>query len=103
MKHNILTILFAFGMLMAAPAAMKANCNIEITNIDFGQPTITFAGGVLHVSNAAGQTVVVYNIVGQKVFEAKIDTNDKRFDLSLPANCYIVKVGNVARKISVRR
>lgn len=52
---------------------------------------------------AAGLVVSVYNIVGQKVYECKLDSNDKRIELSLPSNCYIVKVGSMARKISVKR
>lgn len=103
MAKYLLTIICAIGMLMGASMDVCANQNIEIVSLDVFQPTISFVNGTLRVTGAAGQTVVVYNIVGQKVFEAKIDSNDKRFDLSLPTNCYIVKVGSVARKISVRR
>ncbi len=103
MTKKILTVFLMAGMLMGSSLVVNANPNIEIVSLDFIQPTITYANGSLHVVGAAGQVVVVYNIVGQKVFEAKIDSNDKRFDLSLPSNCYIVKVGNVARKISIKR
>ena len=103
MTKQLLSIIFVAGMLMGAPINMRANQNVEIVSLDLLQPTISFVSGTLHVTGAAGQMLVVYNIVGQKVFEAKIDSNDKRFDLSLPSNCYIVKVGSVARKISVKR
>lgn len=32
----------------------------------------------------------------------KIDGQDKRYTLNLPKGCYIIKVGNVVRKISIR-
>lgn len=81
----------------------KADPIIEVNAIDFNQVNINYSNGVLHVTGASGMVVSVYNIVGQKVFECKVDGNDKRFELSLPANCYIVKVGTLARKISVKR
>ncbi len=104
MVKNLLTILFAVGMAMAVQtASAKADPIIEVNSIDFNQISINYYNGSLHITGASGLTVTVYNIVGQKVYEAKIDGNDKRIDLSLPANCYIVKVGTVARKISVKR
>ena len=81
----------------------KTDPIIEINAIDYNQVSINYMNGSLHITGASGLTVAVFNIVGQKVYEAKIDSNDKRIELSLPANCYIVKVGTVARKISVKR
>jgi len=31
-----------------------------------------------------------------------VEGQDKRFDLNLPKGCYIVKVGKVVRKISIK-
>ena len=49
-----------------------------------------------------GQTLEVYNIAGVKVMAIKVEGQDKRFDLNLPKGCYIVKVGKVVRKISIK-
>lgn len=103
MRKTILNILLVTVMLMGTSVAVQADPIVEVNSIDFNQVGVTYSNGVLHVTGAAGLVVSVYNIVGQKVYECKLDTNDKRIELSLPSNCYIVKVGNMARKISVKR
>lgn len=103
MTRKLLYILFASAMLMVGNFKAAADPIIEVNAIDFNQVGISFYNGVLHITGAAGLSVSVYNIVGQKVYEGRIDSSDKRIELNLPANCYIVKVGSVARKISVKR
>lgn len=103
MTRKLLYILFASAMLMGGNFKAAADPIIEVYAIDFNQVGISFYNGVLHITGAAGLSVSVYNIVGQKVYEGRIDSSDKRIELNLPANCYIVKVGSVARKISVKR
>ena len=103
MTKHLLTILLAGLMMLGVQTSVQADPIVEVSSIDFGQVTINYNNGVLHITGATGLTVSVYNIVGQKVYEGKIDGNDKRIELSLPSNCYIVKVGTVARKISIKR
>lgn len=103
MTRKLLYILFASAMLMGGNFKAAADPIIEVNTIDFNQVGISYYNGVLHITGAAGLSVSVYNIVGQKVYEGRIDSSDKRIELNLPANCYIVKVGSVARKISVKR
>lgn len=101
-KHLLYTTIF-LALLGGVCTQAKANPIVEVNVVDFNQVTITYSNGVLHVTGACGLTVSVYNIVGQKVYEGKIDSSDKRIELNLPSNCYIVKVGTLARKISVKR
>lgn len=103
MTRKLLYILFASAMLMGGNFKAAADPIIEVNVIDFNQVGISYYNGALHITGAAGLSVSVYNIVGQKVYEGRIDSSDKRIELNLPANCYIVKVGSVARKISVKR
>lgn len=103
MTRKLLYILFASAMLMGGNFKVAADPIIEVNAIDFNQIGISYYNGTLHITGAAGLSVSVYNIVGQKVYEGRIDSSDKRIELNLPANCYIVKVGSVARKISVKR
>lgn len=103
MAKHILYISFCLAMLGGFFVQAKADPIVEVNVIDFNQVTISYVNGVLHITGASGSVVSVYNIVGQKVYEGKIDGNDKRIELNLPSNCYIVKVGTVARKISVKR
>ncbi len=80
----------------AAPA-------IEIVDIESEAITISVSGeSVLRVTGAAGQTLHIYNVTGVRVMSIKVDGSDKSYNLNLTRGCYIVKVGNVVRKISIR-
>ena len=55
----------------------------------------------LRVTNATNQTIRSYDISGAPIKTIKVDGPDKIYELSLRKGCYIVKVGNVVRKVSV--
>ncbi len=104
MKKNVLTIMFFSMVLGTIPLQVSAAANVEIIDNDFQQVSITVStGGVLHISGANGQVLQVYNVLGVKVASIKVEGNDKRIELPLKSGCYIVKVGDVVRKISVNR
>ncbi len=104
MKKNVLTIMFFSMLLGTIPLQVLAAANVEIIDNDFQQVSITVStGGVLHISGANGQVLQVYNVLGVKVASIKVEGNDKRIELPLKSGCYIVKVGDVVRKISVNR
>lgn len=102
-------IILALG-LMVAPMAVHAVPAIEIIENDFdGQK-----GGIslrvstddngqtrLRVTNATNQTILIYDISGAPIKKIKVDGADKVYELNLRKGCYIVKVGNVVRKVSV--
>ena len=62
---------------------------------------ISVSGNNVRVQNAQGATLEIYNITGVKVADFKIDSPDKTINTGLTRGCYIVKVGKVARKISI--
>lgn len=64
--------------------------------------TVYVSGSTLHVVGAAGLNLSIYNITGVRVMSLKVDGSDKSYELSLAKGCYIVKVGNVVRKISIK-
>ena len=100
MRRHLLTFLFALSLMAVLPQRMSAAANIEIIDNDFQQITVTVtSAGVLHVTGASGLVLQVYNVLGVRVASIK----DKRIDLPLKSGCYIVKVGNVVRKISINR
>ena len=76
--------------------------NIESLEQDNSAPSITMVENTLHVSGANGQTLQVYNVAGICILNFKVDGMDKRFDLPLPKGVYIVKIGKIVRKISVK-
>lgn len=104
MRRHLLTFLFAQSLMAVLPQRMSAAANIEIIDNDFQQITVTVtSAGVLHVTGANGLVLQVYNVLGVRVASIKVEGNDKRIDLPLKSGCYIVKVGNVVRKISINR
>ena len=77
MKRRIYTFLFAIALLsFALPTTIKAETSLEMLQI--------------------------YNVTGVCVMSLRVDGQDKRYNLNLPKGCYIVKVGKVVRKISIR-
>ena len=104
MRRILLTFLFALSLMAVLPQRMSAAANIEIIDNDFQQITVTVtSAGVLHVTGASGLVLQVYNVLGVRVASIKVEGNDKRIDLPLKSGGYIVKVGNVVRKISINR
>lgn len=87
---------------MGIPLAANANESIEIIEQTLQSIDISVSGNVIHVTGAAGQDLYIYNITGVRVKSIRVDSNDKRYELNLPKGCYIVKVGKVVRKISIR-
>ncbi|WP_281698644.1 T9SS type A sorting domain-containing protein [Hallella colorans] len=94
--------LMAF-MLMSVPMTSSATSAVEIVDNDFQAITISInSESVLRVTGAAGETLYIYNITGVRVMSIKVDGADKSYSLNLPKGCYIVKVGKMVRKISIR-
>ncbi len=102
MAKRIFTLSMVMALMLGAPAALHATTSIEIIEQTLQNIDISVAGSVIHVTGAAGQNLYVYNITGVRVKSIRVDSNDKRYDLNLPKGCYIVKVGKVVRKISIR-
>ena len=79
----------------------KVTCDdvgIEISDIYITQESQS----VVRVVGAQGRVLEVYKVTGVGVDKIKIDSNDKRIELDLPKGCYILKVGKVVRKISIK-
>ena len=103
MNKKIYTLLLAFILLGAAlPNMVQAATTIEMQEQEINTISISISGNVLRVEGADNETLYIYNVVGVRVMSIKIDGQDKRYSLSLPKGCYIIKVGKVDRKISIR-
>ena len=102
MDKFIFTTLLASAMLFGMPSSSMAGTAIEIIDQDFQQAAISVQENTLHITNASGQTLFIYNVAGVRVMSVKIEGPDKRLELNLPKGCYIVKVGKTVRKISVK-
>lgn len=99
----LLAVLFTFCTAAHAnqPATVESE-NIAIEN-EINAIAISVEDNVLHVKNAEGTVVEIYSITGEKVFTQRIDSNNKSVELSnLQKGCYIVRIGKLTRKISLR-
>ena len=99
---RILTILFSAVLILSVPTISKAVAAVEIIDNDIQTISISIAESTLHVVGANGQVLQIYNVAGICVMNIKVEGMDKRYELNLPKGCYIVKVGKVTRKISIR-
>ncbi len=99
---RIFTLLLASTLLVGMPVAMYAEQAIEVIDNDYQNISISVSESVLHITGANGLVMQIYNVAGVRVMSVKVEGPDKRFELNLPKGCYIVKVGKVVRKISIR-
>ncbi|MGP1417299.1 T9SS type A sorting domain-containing protein [Prevotella fusca] len=103
MIKNIFTpFLFTLLLSVGAAAPMQARMATDLIEQDFQTASISVVGNVLHVTGAEDELLSIYNVTGVRVMSVKVDGSDKRYTLNLPKGCYIVKVGKLVRKVSIR-
>ncbi|MCR4959708.1 MAG: T9SS type A sorting domain-containing protein [Prevotella sp.] len=103
-KKNLLIIVCASMLTMAVPAK-AANMVMELgvaEQIDEQMPQLSVDGNTVNVQGAAGMTLEVVSLTGRAVATYRIEGPAQRIELNLPKGCYILKVGKVARKVTVR-
>lgn len=104
MKKTLL-IFSMFLTLMFAVPAMVAAVTVapgieEFVDEDI---TITVSGQTVTVTGAQGQTLEVVSLTGRRVTTVKIESPAQKIELNnIPKGCYILKIGKVVRKVSVR-
>lgn len=103
MIKNIFTpFLFTLLLSVGAAAPMQARTATDLIDQEFQTASISVVGNVLHVTGAEDELLSIYNVTGVRVMSVKVDGSDKRYTLNLPKGCYIVKVGKLVRKVSIR-
>ena len=102
MMRNLLYMMFSMTLLLGAPVSANANNAIEIVDNDIIGITVTVSESTLRVTGATGLTLSIYNVAGVHVQSFRVEGADRRYELNLPKGCYIVKVGKVVRKISIK-
>ncbi len=102
MVKTILYYIIPAVLFLCAPVMAEADNAIEIIDNDFNGITISVSESTLRVTGASGMTLCVYNVAGVHVQSFRVDGPDRRYELNLPKGCYIVKVGKVVRKISIK-
>ena len=103
MIKNIFTpLLFTLLLSVGLAAPVQARAAIDLIDFDTQTISISVVGNMLHVVGAEDEQLAVYNVTGVRVMSVKVDGSDKHYTLNFPKGCYIVKVGNVVRKVSIR-
>ena len=100
-----ITIIFSLIFTLTFMPALQNTASARIELNDVEMPVkIDFTSSTLSVSGAQGKVLHIYNLIGVEIMAVKIDSNLKSFDLSvLSRGIYLVKVGNVSKKINIQR
>lgn len=104
MTKRLLIIALISTVMFAAPASADVeNMNVYAQEKIDEQPIgITVNGSSLHITGAQGLTLEVVSLTGRKVATVKIESPAQRVELNIPKGCYILKIGTVVRKVSIR-
>ncbi len=101
-KKLLIMIIGAFLFSMQGEVCAQDISRSAIEN-EQAPITITVNESTVHIKNADKKIVSIFNLTGVEVKRISIDSPSKTIDLSfLPKGCYIIKIGNVARKVYLR-
>ncbi len=104
MIKRILIFTFATALLMTPATVLRASdmafesLQQEMTE----EVTIAVSGQTVTISGAQGEMLEVVSLTGKRVMAMKIESPAQRIELNIPKGCYILKIGKVVRKISLR-
>ena len=90
MKHDRCNILLAATLATILPATATAT-----------PANIVFSGNSVTVENAQGKILEVISLTGRHVMKKRIESQSQHVELNIPKGCYILKVDNVVRKVSI--
>jgi hypothetical protein len=103
MKQTILLSALAAAMLFTLPSVaavlMVAPGIEQMVDDDI---SIAVSGQSVLVTGAQGETLEVVSLTGRCIYAVKIETPAQKVELNIPKGCYILKVGKVVRKVSIR-
>lgn len=101
----IKTILkYTLILVLAAPATVATASEMAMPEMAAEQqePVVSVSQSTVTVSGAAGQTLEVVSLTGKCLMTVRIDSPSQRIELNIAKGCYIIKVGKVARKVTIR-
>ena len=94
------------AMLLTMAAAQASSVALDGTPAEISEIvpeiTLTVHGQSVRVQNAAKQILYVYNLTGQCIAQYRVESEDKTLNIDLPKSIYILKVGNVVRKVALK-
>lgn len=103
MKKSLLIFSIILSFIFAWPSMMTAiPVAPGIEEFVDEEITITVKGQTVMVNGAQGQTLEVISLTGRCIMTEKIESPAQKIELNIPKGCYILKIGKVVRKVSVR-
>ena len=103
MKKSLLIFSIILSLIFAWPSMMTAiPVAPGIEEFVDEEVTITVKGQTVMVNGAQGQTLEVISLTGRCIMTEKIESPAQKIELNIPKGCYILKIGKVVRKVSVR-
>lgn len=107
MKQSLLTFIIVSLFVIGVPAAVSAgeaqwSVAPEMGVGAGGTVSIAVDRSSVVVKGAEGKTLQVVSLAGKSVMTVLIESVVQRVELNLPQGCYIVKVGSVVRKVTLR-
>lgn len=103
MTKTILRYAFPLMLTMAVPVGTIASeMYAPELAVEQNEPVLTVQNSTVTVTGAAGETLEVVSLTGKSLLTVRIDSPSQRIDLNVPKGCYIIKVGKVVRKVSIR-
>ena len=103
MIRRILKYTFAMTLSLAVPVlTIAAEMVAPEMAAEQTEPTITVQQSSVTVGGAVGQTLEVVSLTGKCLMTVRIDSPSQRIELNVPKGCYILKVGKVVRKVTIR-
>ncbi len=88
--------------LQASPMVMAMEMGVAEQVEQEKNITISVEGNVVQVTGAADLVLEVVSLTGRQVATYRINSPAERVELNIPKGCYILKVGKVVRKVTIR-
>ena len=104
MKRRIIAVACA-AILCLGGSAFAMNMVMEMGVAEQTEeqvPVIGIEDNVVTIQWASGMTLEIVSLTGRAIASHKIESPSQRIELNLPKGCYILKVGKVVRKVTVR-
>ncbi len=97
------SLLFAATIeLQAEPMLMSMEMGVAEQVEQEKNITIDVDGNVVQVKGGENLVLEVVSLTGRQVATYRINSPAERLELNIPKGCYILKVGKVVRKVTIR-
>lgn len=104
MTKRLLAIFLVTTMILAVPVSTVAVTYCGYAGVEQIDDSIVISVSErsVTITGAQGQTLKVISLTGKEMLSKRIESPSQRVELNVPQGCYILKVGNVVRKVSIK-